>query len=59
MVRNNWYDIKLGEILKIGSSTVPSLDGDDTPDDELDELFIKARINILSWAKRTQNWNLK
>ena len=59
MVRNNWYDIRLGEILKIGSSTVPSLPGDDTPDDELDELYIKARINILSWAKRTQNWNLK
>lgn len=59
MVRNNWYDIKLGEILKVGSSTVPDLLGDGTPDDELDELFIKARINILSWAKRTQNWNLK
>ena len=59
MVRNNWYDIQLGEILKIGSSTVPALPGDDTPDDELDELFIKARINILSWAKRTQNWNLQ
>lgn len=59
MVRNNWYDIKLGEILKVGSSTVPEVSGDNTPDDELDELFIKARINILSWAKRTQNWNLK
>lgn len=59
MVRNNWYDIKLGEILKVGSSTVPDVTGDGTPDDELDELFIKARINILSWAKRTQNWKLK
>ncbi len=59
MVRNNWYDIRLGEILKIGSSTVPSVPGDDTPDDELEEAYIKARINILSWAKRTQNWNLK
>lgn len=59
MVRNNWYDIILGEILKTGSSTVPTLPGDGTPDDELDELYIKARINILSWAKRTQNWNLK
>jgi hypothetical protein len=57
MVRNNWYDIQLGEILKVGSSTVPILPG--TPDDELDELYIKARINILSWAKRTQSWNLK
>lgn len=59
MVRNNWYDINLGEIVKIGSSTVPVLPGDDTPDDDLDELYIKARINILSWAKRVQNWTLK
>ncbi len=59
MVRNNWYDINLGEIVKIGSSTVPVLPGDDIPDDDLDELYIKARINILSWAKRVQNWTLK
>lgn len=59
MVRNNWYDIHIGEILKIGSSTVPTLPGDNTPDDDLDELYIKARINILSWAKRTQSWTLK
>lgn len=59
MVRNNWYDLVLGEILKVGNSTVPSLTGDDHPDDELDELYIKARINILSWAKRTQNTVLK
>ena len=59
MVRNNWYDIQLGAILKVGSSTVPTVPGDDTPDDELDELYIKARINILSWAKRVQSWTLK
>ena len=59
MVRNNWYDLTLGEIVKIGSSTVPDLPGDTHPDDELEDAFIKARINILSWAKRTQSWNLK
>ncbi len=59
MVRNNWYDITLGEILKIGNSTVPTLPSDTTPDDDLEELYIKARINILSWAKRTQSWTLK
>jgi hypothetical protein len=57
MVRNNWYDLVIGEILKIGSSTVPELSTH--PDDELESLYIKARINILSWAKRTQNWDLK
>ena len=59
MVRNNWYDLVLGNILKVGSSTVPTVPGETHPDDDLDESYIKARINILSWAKRTQNWNLK
>lgn len=57
MVRNNWYDLVIGEVLKIGSSTIPELTTH--PDDELEDLYIKARINILSWAKRTQNWDLK
>ena len=58
MVRNNWYELEIGDILKVGSSTVPSLTPDH-PDDEIEDLYIKARINILSWAKRTQSWNLK
>lgn len=57
MVRNNWYDLVIGEILKIGGSTIPELTAH--PDDELEDIYIKARINILSWAKRTQNWDLK
>lgn len=57
MVRNNWYELVVGDILKVGSSTVPALTNH--PDDELEDLYIKARINILSWAKRVQNWNLK
>lgn len=62
MVRNNWYNLVVGDIMKIGKSTVPSISATtdpDHPDDELEDLYIKARINILSWAKRTQNWNLK
>ena len=57
MVRNNWYELSIGEILQLGSSTVPELDAH--PDDELEELYINANINILSWAKRPQNWQLK
>ena len=57
MVRNNWYDLVIGEILKIGGSTIPELTAH--PDDELEDIYIKARINILSWAKRVQNWDLK
>mgnify|MGYP002622576269 CR=1 FL=1 len=59
MVRNNWYELVIGDILKVGGSTIPSVTTPDHPDDELEDLYIKARINILSWAKRVQNWNLK
>ena len=57
MVRNNWYLITVGKIVGFGSSVVPDLPTH--PDDELEDVYIKARINILSWAKRPQSWNLK
>ena len=57
VVRNNWYDITLSAITGMGSPTTPSIPTH--PDDELEDLYIKARINILSWAKRPQSWNLK
>lgn len=57
MVRNNWYELEIGDILKIGSSEPPVIPSH--PDDDLEDLYIKARINILSWAKRPQSWDLK
>ena len=57
MVRNNWYELVIGDILKVGYSEPPVIPSH--PDDDLEDSFIKARINILSWAKRPQNWNLK
>lgn len=56
MVRNNWYNLKVSAIKRIGSPVIPAIDGTDggTPDDELDS-YISLRINIMSWAKRTQN----
>lgn len=57
MVRNNWYELQLGDILKVGSAVPPVIPSH--PDDEKEESYIKARINILSWAKRPQTWNLK
>ena len=56
MVRNNWYELVIGDILKMGYSEPPTIPSH--PDDDLEDSFIKARINILSWAKRPQNWNL-
>ena len=57
MVRNNWYELSIGDILKVGSAVPPVIPSH--PDDDLEDSYIKARINILSWAKRPQNWNLK
>lgn len=54
LVRNNWYDIQVTEIKKIGSPVVPNITTDKTPDDNIDA-YISAKINVLSWAKRTQN----
>lgn len=59
VVRNNWYDLKITEISKIGAATPDELKATDHPDDELEDAFIKARINILTWAKRPQSWKLK
>lgn len=51
VLRNNWYDITVEDVKGLGSATVPELTG--TTDDEL-ESYIAVRINVLSWAKRTQ-----
>lgn len=51
VLRNNWYDITVDDVKGLGSATVPKLTG--TTDDEL-ESYIAVRINVLSWAKRTQ-----
>lgn len=59
VVRNNWYELTLNDIVKIGAATPEELRTVEHPDDDLEESFIKARINILSWAKRPQSWNLK
>ncbi len=63
VVRNNWYDLSVASISGIGSAVVPSLDPSQNPapnpgpDDELYN-YIAVRINVLSWAKRTQSENL-
>ena len=51
VLRNNWYTINVEDIKKIGSPVVPEVTGD--PDDEL-AAYISVKINVLSWAKRTQ-----
>ena len=55
VLRNNWYDIEIGKISRLGAVTPEVLSNTKT-DDELDE-YIAFQIHVLSWAKRTQTWN--
>ena len=55
VLRNNWYDIAVEGVKGLGSAEVPEVTP--TTDDEL-ESYIAVRINVLSWAKRTQNVTL-
>lgn len=55
VLRNNWYNIDVQGIKKLGSPVVPEVTGD--TDDEL-AAYISVKINVLSWAKRTQSATL-
>ena len=52
VLRNNWYDISVTGVKGLGSAVVPKV----TPntDDEL-KSYIAVKINVLSWAKRSQS----
>ena len=63
VVRNNWYEIVINSISGPGRPTPPDptdpTDPDNPdPDDPKDDAFINCRINILRWAKRSQNVDL-
>ena len=59
VLRNNWYDISVTGVSNIGDATPGDLDvnKDPTKDDKTTQ-FISCRINVLSWAKRTQSTTL-
>lgn len=57
VLRNNWYDLQIEDIKYLGEAVPANYTNDPTPDDEI-EGYIAVKINILSWAKRTQNWHL-
>ena len=58
VLRNNWYEIEVNGVSAIGSATVPNVNTDTTPDDEV-ENYISVKINLLSWAKRKQSVTLQ
>ena len=55
IVRNNWYDLQLGEIKAPGSPTKPDLS--DKADDE-QKYYIQATVKIMDWAVRKQSVDL-
>ncbi len=59
MVRNNWYDVQVTAFAKIGKPVDPSatISTDPTPDDNVNKKYISVKVNVLSWAKRTQRWS--
>lgn len=58
MVRNNWYDLTVSAIKNIGSPVVPNANVDTADDNEIKDKYISFKINILSWAKRTNSYEL-
>lgn len=56
VLRNNWYNLSITGVNKIGTPDVTK--PDNTPDDNLDS-YISVKINVLSWAKRQQNVTLQ
>lgn len=56
IVRNNWYDINITNITKLGDPVDPAIwdkQWPDKPDDNKDQ-YIAVELKVLSWAKRTQ-----
>lgn len=54
VLRNNWYVINVSGIEGFGSATIPDLKNNTDDDDDLKK-YISVKINVLSWAKRTQS----
>ena len=53
VLRNNWYELSITGIRNVGSPVVPET----VSPDEVDN-YIAVRINVLSWAKRSQSEEL-
>ena len=57
VLRNNWYEISVSGIKGFGHATIPDLSNIPDDDDNLKE-YVSVKINVLSWAKRTQGATL-
>lgn len=58
VLRNNWYNLTVNSVKRIGTPFIPKVKNVDTPDDVINS-YISVNINILSWAKREQGVDLQ
>ena len=56
ILRNNWYELKVGSVSGPGTPDVPTIKPD-VPDDESFR-YISVSVKILSWAKRSDTVDL-
>ena len=56
MLRNNWYELKVGNVYGPGYPGVPPVDPT-LPDDE-NEKYLSVSVKILDWAKRSDTVDL-
>ena len=54
VVRNNWYELNISEILTLGAPTIEEIDMSLSDDNNADKKYFSVEIHTLSWAKRTQ-----
>lgn len=53
VLRNTWYDLTVTGLKEIGYPEIPSGEADKW--DDVADKYLSVKINILSWAKRTQD----
>lgn len=58
VLRNNWYNLTVKSVKRIGTPYIPKAKDNHTPDDVINS-YITVNINILSWAKRDQGVDLQ
>ena len=56
MLRNNWYELNVGNVYGPGYTGVPPVDPT-LPDDE-NEKYLSVSVKILSWAKWSHSYDL-
>ena len=56
VVRDNWYQLSIDGVKKLGSAVPEDVSGNTTPDDVIErEYWISAHVHILPWVLRNQN----